>query len=160
MPKGRKSQMEIMGIAIIIIIVSLGLLFAVTWLLNAPAKPAQRAKESVLASNFLSTMLGTTTGCNQRTVRDLLVDCALTQGETKCGAENSCDYARDVIQNLFDSTFKVWKVDYYFHITGASSLQGIQFGIPGGCKAAKEGKTREIPVTIGYQVVVSLDICG
>ncbi len=158
MPRA-KGQMEIMGLAIIIILVMLSLLFTVTWLLKAPAtKPVQKAKESVLAANFLSTMLGTTTECNKRTVAELLRDCALTQGATKCEALTSCEYAHNAIENIFNSTFKVWKKDYYFHMTGSLSVEGIKFGKE--CKGEKEGKISPLPVSPGFEIKLYLDICG
>ncbi|MEM4246721.1 MAG: hypothetical protein QXR48_00505 [Candidatus Woesearchaeota archaeon] len=154
-----KGQMEIMGLAIIIILVMLGLLFTVTWLLKSPAtKPVQKAKESVLAANFLSTMLGTTTECNKRTVAELLRDCALTQGATKCGALTSCEYVHNVIEDILNSTMNVWRKDYYFHMTGSSSVESIKFGRE--CKGEKEGKIAPLPVSPRFEIKLYLDICG
>ena len=157
-----RAQMEIMGLAIIVILVSLGLLFAVRWMLKAPSAEPQRAEESVLAANFLSTLLGTTTECNKRTVRDLLQDCALTQGATKCktqsGEQYSCDYARDIIQMLLSETFDKWKLDYYFSMSGnAPQIEDIKFGSP--CPGAREKKEHPLPVTPAFEIKLSLEIC-
>ena len=151
--------MEIMGLTIIMILVMLGLLFTVTWLLKSPAtKPTQQAKESVLAANFLSTMLATTTECNMRTVGELLRDCALTQGATKCGELTSCEYVKNVIDQMFNSTLKVWKKEYYFHMTGSSAVETMSFGK--ACKGAKEGKIAPLPVSPRFEIKLYLDICG
>ncbi|MEM2915897.1 MAG: hypothetical protein QXT19_00860 [Candidatus Woesearchaeota archaeon] len=153
-----KGQMEIMGLAIIIILVSLGLLFAVRWMLKPPVVEPQRVEESVLAANFLSTMLGTTTECNKRTVRDLLQDCALTQGVTKCGGLSSCDYAKKIIEIMLAETFGKWKLNYYFSIRGnAPVIEGIKFGSP--CPGAREKKEHPLPVTPTFEIVISLEIC-
>ena len=154
-----KGQMEIMGLAIIVILIALGLLFAVQWMLKAPTtKQVQRAKESVLAANFMNTMLGTTTECNQRTVRDLLQDCALTQGATMCGEQSSCDYAHSVIQELFDTTFKTWKVPYHFAIKGASPVESMDFGTK-PCSGELEKKVHPVLVRPGFELTLTLEIC-
>lgn len=153
-----KGQMEIMGLAIIVILVSLGLLFAVRWMLKPPVVEPQRAEESVLAANFLSAMLGTTTECNKRSVRDLLQDCALTQGVTKCQGMSSCDYARGIIETLLAETFGKWKLDYYFSMSGnAPRIEDIKFGKP--CPGAREKKEHPLPVTPAFEIVLSLEIC-
>ncbi len=153
-----RAQMEIMGLAIIIILVSLGLLFAVRWMLKAPSAEPQRAEESVLAANFLSTLLGTTTECNKRSVRDLLQDCALTQGATKCEGQSSCDYARNIIKTLLSETFDKWKLDYYFSMSGnMPQIADIKFGSP--CPGAREKKGYPLVVTSGFDITISLEIC-
>ncbi|MEM4242834.1 MAG: hypothetical protein QXM31_02945 [Candidatus Woesearchaeota archaeon] len=153
-----KSQMEIMGLAIIVILVTLGILFAIAWLLQAPSSgPVEHEEDAILAANFISAALGTTTDCNKRTVRELLQDCAVTQGATKCGQQTSCDYARDVIQALLDNTLKVWKKDYYLAMTGTSALEEMRFG--SSCKGEKEMKEQPLPVTPAFKISVLLEIC-
>jgi hypothetical protein len=158
-----RAQMEIMGLAIIVILVSLGLLFAVRWMLKAPSAEPQRAEESVLAANFLSTMLGTTTECNKRTVRDLLSDCALTQGATKCktqsGEQYSCDYAKGIIETMLAETFDKWKLDYYFSMSGSAPQIEDKFKFGSACTGAREKKEFPLVVTTGFEIKLSLEIC-
>ncbi len=157
--RNKRSQMEIMGLAIIIILISLGLLFAVQWMLKAPpTKPVQRAKESVLAANFLNTMLGTTTDCNKRTIRELLQDCALTGGVTKCDGQTSCTYVRSIIQKLFDETFKKWNMPYHIAMTGATPIEQLDFGTK-PCPGEREQKTHPLPVRPGFEITITLEIC-
>lgn len=158
MPRGKRGQMEIMGLAIIVILISIGLLFAVQWMLKAPSTAqVQRAKESVLAANFMNAMLGTTTDCNQRTVRNLLEDCAVTQGATRCGEATSCEYVQGVMQQLFDKTFNAWKYQYYFSIVGPTAISGIEFGK--ACRGELERKVHPLPVRPGYELTLKLEIC-
>jgi hypothetical protein len=158
MPSAKGAQMEIMGLAIIIILVALGLLFAVLWMGKEPAQQVQRAKESVLAANFLNTMLGTTTECNQRTVRELLSDCALTGGITKCGDQTSCEYARDIINILFDKTLREWKLPFHFAMTGATPVERMEFGTE-ACKGEREQKIHPMPVKPGFEIRLTMEIC-
>jgi len=163
MRRDKRGQMEIMGLAIIVILVSLAMLFAVQWMLNPSTATVQKTKQSVLAASLLTTMVGTTTDCNKRTVGELLGDCALTQGATKCADMTSCDYVRGVMGSIFNATMKKWKLNYYFHITGASSVEDMKFGsgsTPQPCKGAKQGKEYPLVVTQTYELKLYLDICG
>jgi len=155
----RKGQMEIMGLAIIIILVSLGLLFAVQWMLKQPAiKPVQRAKQAVVAANFLSAALGVTTECNERTVRELLQDCALTGGVTKCGPETSCAFVDGKLKDLFNATLDEWGQEYYFIIRGPAAVQRIEFNEP--CPGEREQKIHPLPVgTGGIRIELVLEMC-
>ncbi len=153
-----RGQMEIMGLAIIIILVSLGLLFAVQWMLKAPKEQVQRAKESVLAANFMNTMLGITTDCNDRTVRELLQDCALTGGITKCGEQTSCAFVQDILQRLFDATFKRWNTKYHFAMSGATHVEQLNFNTQ-PCPGEREQKKHPLPVLPGFEITLSLEIC-
>ena len=161
MRRAKNGQMEIMGLAIIVILVSLGVLFAVQFMLKAPPTQVQRAKESVLAANFLNTMLGTTdTECNKRTVRELLQDCALTGGTTHCpGGKTSCEEASGIMSMLFERTFKEWKYQYYFAMTGATSVDNPALKFGKACAGEREQKIHPLPVRPGFEISLKLEIC-
>lgn len=158
----RRGQMEIMGLAIIVILVSLGLLFAVQWMLKPPSKQAQRAKESVLAANFLNTMLGTTDlECNKRTVKELLQDCALTGGITQCPTgRHSCEEAKHIMDILFDNTLKKWNMKYHFSISGPgnAAMEQLKFQTT-PCPGEREQKIHPLPVRPGFEISLALEIC-
>lgn len=158
MRHGKRSQMEIMGLAIIVILVSIGMLFALMWMLQAPAtKPVQRAKESVLIANFLNTAAGVTTECNQRTVRELLRDCALTGGVTTCLGQSSCDYVNSILETMFNETLDAWGYDYYFTVEGTGRTSAINFGEP--CPGERERKSAPLPVQPGFEISLVLELC-
>jgi hypothetical protein len=158
MPVNR-GQMEIMGLAIIVILITIGLLFALIWMAKTPPAQLQRAKESVLAANFLNTMLGTTvTDCNDRTTSELLQDCALTGGINKCGEATSCERANEAIRQMLDATLKKWGLKYNLAITGMPVLEQMSFGTE-PCKGEREEKTTPLPVEIGLRASLTLQIC-
>jgi len=159
MQRAKRAQMEIMGLAIIMILVALGLLFAVQWMTKSPKQQVQRAKESVLAANFLNTMLSTTTDCNKRTVRELLQDCALTSGITKCpDGKDSCTESHDIMAQLFDQTFKQWNLKYHFAMKGATPIEQLDFGTA-PCPGEREQKIHPLPVSPGFEISLTLEIC-
>jgi len=160
----KKSQMEIMGLALVVILISLGLLFAVKFTALKPATSGARQAytKTVKAANMLNTLLKTSTDCaGGATVTQLIQDCASTPQIT-CGVDNSCDYSRSVIQTIFDDTLIAWgrlDADYYFEVQkGGAPLPDIApFGIK--CTGSKESKNQPIPIPGGL-VTVTLELCG
>ena len=158
--QSRRSQMEIMGLVIIVILVAIGMLFAVQFLMKQPVgKTAAAVKEGTLAANFLNTMLSTTTDCFNRNVRELLQDCALTGGSTTCFGMDSCDYAAVQIDFMLEKTLKRWNKDYYFSITGAPDVERISFGSE--CRdCEREAKIHPVVVRPGFEISLRLEIYG
>lgn len=149
--------MEILGLAIIVVLIMLGVLFAVMFVLRAPgSNAAQEYKESQLASSLVTTMLGTTTSCNGATVTELLQDCAVL-GRLECSSGSSCNEASAVIGEMLAGTLDVWKRSYQFSITGAYNAEQIAFS-SGDCSGERESTINPIP-TPGGALQVRLDLC-
>jgi hypothetical protein len=158
-----KAQVEIFGLVIIVILLSLGLLFAVVVLTRPPAVEEARVKESVLAANFLNTMLGTTTYCQGRTVRDLLQNCALAP-EDWTGAlfcedvgMNVCEYANETIRLMLERTLGTWGKDYTFFVNNSPAVGRIKIWPP--CVGEREGSSRPEKVRPGFDIILNLQLC-
>ena len=124
----KRSQMEIMGLAIIMILVMLGVLFAIRFVLKKPDTDIRKSYlESQQASNMINAMLGTTTDCHDTTIKELLQDCAVT-ASIDCDGASSCDYVDNAFATIFAETFISWKREFRFYIDGPSSLQALEYG--------------------------------
>lgn len=158
--QSKRSQMEIMGLVIIVILVAIGMLFAIQFLMKKPVgRETTAVKESTLAANFLNTMLSTTTDCFNRNMRELLQDCALTGGATNCFGVSSCDYAALQLDTMLKDTLGRWNKDYYFSIKGAPDVEKITFGEE--CTyCEREAKIHPVPVRPGFEIYLKLEIYG
>jgi len=156
---GKVAQMEIMGLAIVVILIGLGMLFAVTFVLKKPAgDTAARVKESTLAANFLNTLLSTNTPCQERTVKELLQDCALTGGIVECPGGKSCEFAQSQIKQILDDTLLAWRKSYRFSVNGSPEVEKISFS-GGKCRTDREAKVHPVPVRPGFDITLRLEIC-
>ncbi|MBI4151287.1 hypothetical protein HY492_04115 [Candidatus Woesearchaeota archaeon] len=152
-----RGQMEILGLAIIVVLIMLGVLFAVMFVLRAPASNvAQEYKESQLAASLITAMLGTTTPCNDASVTELLQDCAVLN-RLECPAGDSCAQAQDAIGQMLAGTLETWKRSYQFSITGAYNVEQLTFA-SGDCSGERESSTNPVP-TPGGALQVRLDLC-
>ena len=154
----KKSQMEIMGLAIIFILVIFGVLFAVRFVIMKPDTDVRKGfQDSTMAANILTAMRGTTTDCKGATVEQLLQDCASVKA-IECGGGDSCLKAAAVINMIMKETLETWQRDYNFSITGAFSVSGITSGY-GDCSGEKEVKVQPIPTRAGT-INLRLEICN
>ncbi|MBI5880561.1 hypothetical protein HZB90_00350 [archaeon] len=115
----RKSQMEIMGLMVVVILVIVGVLFAVKFVvLKKPSEVKQTYSRTQMASNFgLALMSSTTKDCRDTAIKNLLIDCAEwpeAGGTITCDDEQrSCEYVNATISTLLDNTMTKWNRRYY-----------------------------------------------
>lgn len=152
-----KAQTEIFGLAIVVLLLSVWLLFAIGFM--AKKEPANREFAQIeIGYNLLSAMLGTTTGCSGLTVTELIEDCA-ENNEINCGSDAdplySCTYVRGFIENeILIKTLNIWRYNYYLVIsTPAIAPIGEQ------CQGEKRAFIYLIPTDVG-DVKATLYLCG
>ncbi len=160
----RRAQMEIFGLVVIVILLAIGLLFAIIILTKTPTRETQRVKESVQAANFLNTMMGTTSvSCAKRSARELLQNCALATSEwigaTQCeGGLNTCELLHDMISTMLNQTLGTWGKNYKFFMNGTEAVDQIK-AESGPCEGEREGSTRQEKIRTGLDVQLTLYIC-
>ena len=157
----RKSQFEIMGLAIVIILLTLSMVFVVRFvILKGPVEIKKAYTQTELASNMLNTFLDTTSrDCNELSMTDLLEDCAQSLS-IYCNGVVSCKYVNDTAAEIFSETLESWNLDYYFSVYEDASNPILTLPEPGNpCVGAKKSKLFPIPIA-GGTLYVKLDICG
>jgi hypothetical protein len=114
----KKSQMEIMGLMIVVILLIVGVLFAVKFIvLKKAPETRQMFTRTQLASNMgMAILESTTANCRGMSVKDLLMDCASWPGGTvtcnDAGFSSSCEYANTTIAFMLNATGVTWNTRY------------------------------------------------
>ena len=157
----KKGQVEIIGLTIVIILITLGMLFVIKFVvLKEPDNIRTSYTRTQMASNMLNAMLRTNTGCRGKTVTELLQSCA-TMTEIDCGGIGSCQYVNDTIEALFADTFDVWKIEYQFTVrVGDGDYLTNIISSSGACQGEKESKPFFIPVGVTTTINLKLDLCS
>lgn len=160
----RKAQMEIMGLVIVVILIALGILFALRFSLSAEKTDLrQEVVESELGSHMLNAMLSTTTNCthNPITLAELYQDCSVANTIVCNSQRKACEEARFASEFIFNKTLDAWGKDYYFTIEGAASFQAqslLNISNNGPCQRLYELKTVPLPTRVGT-ALLKLYIC-
>ncbi|HDD70795.1 MAG TPA: hypothetical protein ENF94_01395 [Candidatus Woesearchaeota archaeon] len=159
----RKAQSEMLGLVLIVLLISVGILIAIVIFSKPIGKEVRYEQEGFFAANFLSTLVKSDSDCRGRSVGELLQDCAETHGNSAivCGERDSCGQARFLISNLLDVVFSERGVKFYFTISDREgntpdSLEDFVFGEP--CSGEFESKTRPLVFNNGV-IYLKLDIC-
>ena len=159
MKKNKKSQMEIMGLAIVVILITLAMIFVVRFVIfKKPAEFKKSFTQAELASNTINTFLKTKSkNCNGLSMTELLQDCGQSQSIYCENGKVSCKYVNDTAAEVFSKTLDSWNVDYEFKTYFDERSPILKLGQ--ACKGAKKSKLFPIP-TAARALYVKLDICG
>ena len=157
--KYKKSQMEILGLAIVIVLILVATIFIVRFLvIKAPVDYRKGFVSAELASNMLNTMLRTAAKeCSQLTMTELLQDCAQGRGILCDNGMDSCMFVESAAKQLFEGTLDKWNMKYEFLAYTDINSPLIKMGSV--CKAEKRSKIFPIPISAGT-MYTKLDICG
>lgn len=161
----KKAQMEILGLAIVVVLVLVATTFVVRFLvLKTPTDYRGGFVSSELASNTLNTFLRTAAvGCQQLTMTELLQDCAQAGGSEgfgviKCdNGEDSCKFVKSSVTKIFQDTLGKWGMKYRF--LAYTNSQSPFIAIGNECRGEKKSKLFPIPAST-TTLYAKLDICG
>jgi len=151
-----RGQMEIMGLAIVMILITMGILFAVTVMRKPGSDFKKEYKQKTIATTYLDSLLGTNTLCHKATFRELIQDCAQS-AQIQCETQNSCEYVRENTQALFDATFGVRKQKYNLVLEGPGVVSEVGTSTP--CPGELTPGIQYIATRAGT-VTIRLDLCG
>lgn len=153
-----KAQTEIFGLAIVVLLLSVGLLFAIGFMTKKePSTIKKEFTQTEVGYNFLGVMLETTTDCDDLSVTELIKDCAENDvgSRRSCDYGNSCEHVEYLLQEFFlRKTLNKWGYNYNLTIQGAD-IDSIS-NHP--CKGEKKASTYIVPTDVG-NVNVKLYLC-
>lgn len=156
----KKGQMEIMGLAVVIVLVTFVLIFIVRFaVLKKPEDFKKSFTRAETATNILNTFLETASrDCHDITMTELLQDCFEIE-RINCNGKGSCKYVNESSIEIFSKTLDSWNIDYYFLAYQEGLKPKIELGKK--CPFDKDVKSEEFPIPIAGGVLnVKLDLCG
>jgi len=168
----RKSQIEMVGLLVIVILVVLVLFFVLSFSLSQPNDTGSRVQEFVddsILNGFALVLLETSSGCGDYNFKELLEDNA-TQSFITCEVGDnderisSGEFAEKNLERLVNRSMNFLEMDYEFTVTlgrpgGGEELMRI---VKNGCENARRFETdsASFPTRQDYQPVhVRLKAC-
>lgn len=116
-----KAQTEAIGLAVIVILISLAIIFALAFSLREKPTIKETYLKAQLASNTLNALLRTDTKCYSEsnepyTMSQLLQNCIENRkypaNQINCSGKFSCDFVKAQIGQLLSETLAQWKKHY------------------------------------------------
>lgn len=157
----KKGQMEILGLAIVVILLTLGVLFFIRFALSEkPSELKQSYEQTEMASNMINTMLRLDTECRGKSMTELMQSCASTI-EINCGnGVMACEYLDNVVDEIMANTLESWGLEYQFSVwieDGEYLVDKISSAE--ACQGEKESKSFFIPLQT-TTISLKLDLCN
>jgi len=114
MRKNKKAQMEIIGLAVIVIMLSFGLIFALKVMMKPPSKIQESFAQKQLSQNTIDAMIKSSTNCRGLDLQELIIDCANSAqgGRIECSGIRSCNFVKMSMEQILDRTLDEWAVPY------------------------------------------------
>jgi len=159
----KKSQMEIIGVVIIVLLLSLGIVFVLKFVYKGnEVDIRQEYLESQMAANMLNAIIQINLpNCSNQQVKTLIRDCALNN-EIKCdGDVHSCTFLNNTISEILNNTLKKWHKRYKFkaNVEASSNSDGFSGNIEIG-QECQFYDSKYYPIAAGSKTVnVELRIC-
>lgn len=159
MNQKKKAQTEIIGLAIVVILLIIGMTFVIRFMIsNEPVDYKKQFTQAEIASNMLNTFLKSNSkDCNGLTMTELLQDCAQAKSIFCENGKVSCDYVKEAAGSIFGQTLEQWKADYELKVFLQENNPIFTLGRI--CPASKKSKTFPLPTNVGT-LFVKLDVCG
>ena len=121
----KKAQIEIAGLLVIVIIISIVLFFGLLFTAGGDEEPSQAEFFDLqIASTIMPTIMESSIDCkdplgNFYTYKDLLDVCVTNPGY-ECGDNRSCDFLGEQINETLTKTLTKWGLSYSLNITYAN----------------------------------------
>lgn len=170
--KNKKAQAEIMGIAIVMVLIMIGIIFVIRFVvLDEDINVKKAYDQTQMAANFLSSAIRTTTDCNRLTITELIQDCSENYHNSlalyRCpGNRNSCEFLNHSMEILLNSSLDLMpQVSYDLFICRwdeynrrCSNAEGelISNFSKQGClnrRVEFESQQHSLPTDVGIRVV-------
>jgi hypothetical protein len=166
--KKNKGQIEMFGLAFIVILISIGFFIYVSIKSQETTPTPQKDfTKDKLASDFILAIGEVSMeNCEQYDLEDLIIDCA-KNNRINCGENNSCITVNNSIALMLNSTFNVKGISYRFYsenlkYPSSSSKELLNFSYRNCTETSPQGKsgTRIIRLyPIQANVFLNLNIC-
>lgn len=153
----KRSQMEILGLAVIVLLVSVALLFFITSSLKSkPSKQKETFENKMISTQTINVLLKTSSGeeCGYAEMSKVIIN--MFEDDSLCKG-GSREYAENKVKEIFDKTLKYWEKDYEFKIYSEHSDISMELSSKTGETISVEASTYTLPTT-SDTIIVSLAI--
>jgi len=155
--------MEMMGLAVIVILLALGMFFILRFtILQDPSIATQTFQQRQIASTFVSTLLSSNAGCSGSTTFAKLIEDIPDEQLSllNCGnGELLSTYYQNEVDYILNQTLSTWGYAYNLTVLFPSSANKDPISVSQNCPTLQE-ETKIFPILSDYGTIrVLMKIC-
>jgi len=155
-----RSQVEIMGLIVIVILVAVALIFVLQFTITRSAPSIKTYSQAELAENMLTALRYTTTDCNSLTISELFRKCVEDESGYCPNGDDYCEFVNRTVNYLFQETFEKWNRPYRLEATIPNEFYFVKTPADPRlqCKGERRSATHLMHAA-GTILTIRLDVC-
>ena len=159
----KKAQVEMIGLAIIVILLALGMFFVAKFSLSSnTGNEVQQGKQQQISTQFLNTLMSTDAGCpgSSATFTALLQEYVSESTNLECPGGLEA-YFRTSVKQIFNQTLDLWQYRYNLTVTFPTEANKESISEGPGCTKYDNSKTQQffIPTDYKRSIILELRLC-
>lgn len=122
--RNKKAQVEIMGIALVVVLITIGIVFVAKYSAKEPKKTQEEFQRRELPKTIITSIVEVVSTCNDEKMADVMQDCGVTKQLPCEGFVNSCAYLTTTLKTILDDMLGRFEYDYQLqlHAEGQGDL--------------------------------------
>ncbi len=115
----KKGQVEIMGIALVVILIIIGIVYLAKYSAEPPKKTQEKFQQRELPKTIITSIVEVVSTCNNEKMADVIQDCGFGQSMTCTTIEpvtGSCDYLKTTLKQILDSMLGRFQYQYQLRL--------------------------------------------
>ena len=113
----KRGQVEIMGIALVVILITIGIVFVAKYSAKEPKKTQEEFQRRELPKTIITSLVEVRSTCNNEKMSDVMQDCALAKQFSCDGFADSCVYLQTTLKTILDDMLGRFKYDYQLQLS-------------------------------------------
>ncbi|MDO8642362.1 MAG: hypothetical protein Q7R76_02090 [Candidatus Woesearchaeota archaeon] len=116
----KRGQAEIMGIALVVILITIGIVYLAKYSAEPPKKTQEEFQRRELPKTIITSIVEVVSTCNDEKMADVIQDCGFARSMTCTDATqtvmSSCDYLKTTLKGILDNMLGRFQHQYQLRL--------------------------------------------
>ncbi len=113
--KNKKAQIEIMGIALVVVLITIGIVFVAKYSAKEPTRTQEEFQRRELPKTIITSLVEVVSTCKDEKMGDVIQDCG-TAKVLPCEGGDSCAYLHSTFKTILDDMLGQFEYEYQIRL--------------------------------------------
>lgn len=123
----KRGQVEIMGIALVVILITIGIVFVAKYSAKEPKKTQEEFQRRELPKTIITSIVEIRSTCNDEKMADVMQDCGFAK-QLCVEFGNSCEYLKTTLKKILDDMLGSERFEYNYQLQLLAENRGDLLG--------------------------------